>query len=139
MHGYFISLKLYDAARLVANPFAYAEHRERQVQDKLAKKTESRIRARRDDVKVKVNKELADKVRKDEERRRAKSGAAAATEEGGQVEEEESLLKDPRFAKVWTEKEFEVDTGSREFLLKNPVSAPKVRARVPSVLAVRTC
>ena len=29
MHGYFVSLELYDAARVIANPYAYAEHRER--------------------------------------------------------------------------------------------------------------
>ena len=141
MHGYFVSLKLYDAARLVANPFAYAEHRERLVKEKLEKKAESRIRARREDVKVKVNKGLAEKVKKDEERRNAKKLKQASSrregEEGGEAEEVdeqgpgESLLKDPRFAAVWTNPDFEVDMGSREFLLKNPVAAPVVSSRSP--------
>jgi ribosome biogenesis protein ENP2 len=127
MHGYFVSLKLYDAARLVANPFAYAEHREKLVKEKLEKKAESRIRARREDINVKVNRGLAEKVKKDEERRRTKKGGKEA--ETLDVDGPgESLLKDPRFAKVWTDKEFEVDMGSREFLLKNPVAAPTVRS-----------
>ncbi|KAL7409808.1 hypothetical protein BDY24DRAFT_196138 [Mrakia frigida] len=135
MHGYFVSLKLYDAARLVANPFAYAEHRERLVKEKLEKKAESRIRARREDVKVKVNKGLAEKVKKDEERRNAKKLKQASSRKEGEegegdaeeVDEQgpgESLLKDPRFAAVWTNPDFEVDMGSREFLFKNPVAAP---------------
>lgn len=45
MHGYFISLQLYDTARVIANPYAYAEHRERVVQEKMEKMAESRIRA----------------------------------------------------------------------------------------------
>jgi ribosome biogenesis protein ENP2 len=67
MHGYFLSLKLYDAARVIANPFAYAEHREKMVKDKMEKMAEGRIRARKD-VGVKVNKALAEKIQREEER-----------------------------------------------------------------------
>lgn len=128
MHGYFVSLKLYDAARLIANPFAYAEHREKVIKEKLEKKSESRIRARREETAVKVNKDLAEKVKREEERRKRKKTNDG--EEAGETDEQgpgESVLTDPRFAKVWTDKEFEVDMGSREFLLKNPVAAPVVR------------
>ncbi|KAG8873215.1 hypothetical protein FRB97_006925 [Tulasnella sp. 331] len=45
MHGYFLSLKLYDAARMITNPFAYSEHREKLVQQKVEKLAESRIRS----------------------------------------------------------------------------------------------
>ena len=140
MHGYFVSLKLYDAARLIANPFAYQEHRDKVIKEKLEKKSESRIRARREETDVKVNKELAEKVRREEERRARKrkndvrdgvEGAEGAAEPVGEDEQGpgESVLTDPRFAKVWTDKEFEVDMGSREFLLKNPVAAPVVRSQ----------
>ena len=37
MHGYFIDLRLYTKARAIANPFAYAEHRERLIREKLEK------------------------------------------------------------------------------------------------------
>ena len=148
MHGYFVSLELYDAARVIANPYAYAEHRERMVQEKIDKLAETRIRAKKDaGAGVKVNKALAEKVRKEEERSRkreerkaakkAKSQAAAeeeddaieVDEEGGEDEEEKepsvskeksSLLHDPRFAAVFEDPEFEVDETSREFALLNP-------------------
>lgn len=45
MHGYFVSLKLYETARLITNPFAYQEHRERAIKDKMEKLAETRIRS----------------------------------------------------------------------------------------------
>jgi len=48
MHGYFLSLKLYTTARLIANPQSYDEYRDKLVSAKLAEKAESRIRARRE-------------------------------------------------------------------------------------------
>ncbi|OSX63495.1 hypothetical protein POSPLADRAFT_1065723 [Postia placenta MAD-698-R-SB12] len=69
MHGYFISLPLYDAARVIANPYVYAEHRERAVLAKVEQLAETRIRARKE-TNVKVNKLLAEKIRKEEERER---------------------------------------------------------------------
>jgi len=44
MHGYFLSLKLYDTARVIANPFAYAERREKVLHEMMDKLAESRIR-----------------------------------------------------------------------------------------------
>jgi len=149
MHGYFVSLKLYDAARLIANPFAYQEHRDKVIKEKLEKKSKSRIRARREETAVKVNKELAEKVRREEERRARKrkndvrDGVEGAEEGAAPMDGEdeqgpgESVLTDPRFAKVWTDKEFEVDMGSREFLLKNPVAAPIVRAAADRACRLR--
>ena len=76
MHGYFLSLALYDAARVIANPYVYAEHRERAVREKMDKLAESRIRAPKNALAgVKVNKALAEKIRKEEERARSASGA----------------------------------------------------------------
>ena len=46
MHGYFLSLQLYDTARLIANPYVYEEHRERAVREKMEKMAETRIRTR---------------------------------------------------------------------------------------------
>ncbi|PIL27694.1 hypothetical protein GSI_10847 [Ganoderma sinense ZZ0214-1] len=147
MHGYFVSLELYDAARVIANPYAYAEHRERMVQEKMDKLAETRIRTKKDaGAGVKVNKALAEKVRKEEERARkreerkaAKKANARTTadeegvedamevdEEGGEKEEagantgKAGLLHDPRFAAVFEDPEFEVDETSREFALLNP-------------------
>lgn len=114
MHGFFLSLKLYDAARLIANPFAYDEHRERLVRDKLEKLSESRIRSRGSGD-VKVNKALAERIRKMEKKREKKASAEEEKGEGAV-----SLLNDPRFAQVFENPDFEIDTESREYGLLNP-------------------
>ncbi|KAH7345583.1 WD40-repeat-containing domain protein [Rhizoctonia solani] len=106
MHGFFLSLKLYDAARLIANPFAYDEHRERVVRNKLEKLSESRIRSKGEGVKV--NKALAERAKR-VEKKKEKEGKEGV-----------SLLSDPRFAEVFENPEFEVDTESREYGLLNP-------------------
>jgi ribosome biogenesis protein ENP2 len=69
MHGYFLSLKLYTTARLIANPQSYEEYRDRLVSDRLAAKAESRIRAKREQPKV--NKALAERLRRAQEREEA--------------------------------------------------------------------
>lgn len=132
MHGYFLSLKLYTTARLIANPQSYSEYRDRIVNEKLKAKSESRIRARKDQPKV--NKALAERVRRAEEREKAlerkkkekKGLAVAGGEEMEDGEEEEGapgLLQDPRFKELWENPEYEVDEESREFALLNPATA----------------
>ena len=137
MHGYFISLKLYDTARVIANPFAYDEHRAKMVREKMDKMSESRIRAKKE-VGVKVNKALAEKILRDEEKaqkraekkNKRKQGAAtdvnmeAADKDESRDEEvaAPSILSDPRFAKVFENPEFAIDENSREFALLNPSS-----------------
>ncbi|KAJ4468823.1 NUC153 and WD40 repeat-containing nucleolar rRNA processing-related protein [Lentinula aciculospora] len=148
MHGYFISLKLYDTARVIANPFEYAEHRERMIRQKIDKLAETRIRSSTKQIPgVKVNKMLAEKIQRDEERARkreerkkrkvsnAVEGEIAMDVDGEvEVEDEEegdisseketpaSVLTDPRFAMVFEDPEFEVDVSSREYALLNPSS-----------------
>lgn len=70
MHGYFISLKLYDTARVIANPFVHEEHRQRMVKEKLDKLSETRIRMRKDALQPKVNKALAEKISREADRER---------------------------------------------------------------------
>jgi ribosome biogenesis protein ENP2 len=147
MHGYFVSLKLYDAARVIANPFAYAEHREKLVREKLEKAAESRIRAAKNAPGVKVNKALAERIRRDEERtrkreekrRERKAAAAAANEEEApepmDVDEREkevekpSVLNDPRFAALFENPDFLVDETTREYALTHPSEAAHARER----------
>jgi ribosome biogenesis protein ENP2 len=133
MHGYFLSLKLYDAARVIANPFAYAEHREKMVREKMEKMAETRIRTKKD-AGVKVNKALADKILRDEERarkraekRRSKMAEIAGAGDGMEVEVEHdqgrdkpNLLTDPRFARLFEDPDFAVDENTREYALMNP-------------------
>jgi ribosome biogenesis protein ENP2 len=140
MHGYFLSLKLYTTARLIANPQSYSEYRDRLVAEKLASKSESRIRARRDQPKV--NKALAERLRKAEEkeealaaRKKARHADNNAPEEEGEEEKGEKgasragLLADPRFSEIWQNPDFEVDEESREFALLNPATADNNAAK----------
>ena len=139
MHGYFLSLKLYTTARLIANPQSYDEYRDKLVSEKIAAKAESRIRARREQPKV--NKALAERLRKAEEReeaaarkkaaRAAARGDAAAAEEeaDSRKSKEPSLMADPRFKAIFENPEFEVDEQSREFALLNPATADNNAAK----------
>lgn len=138
MHGYFISLKLYDAARIIANPFVYAEHREKVVQEKLSKLADSRIRTPKNAL-PKVNKALAERMlRADsrEEKKRLRRATARADDastpaaEGGEVvadkmakgKEALNVMNDPRFKELFENPEFQVDETSREFAMLNPAA-----------------
>ncbi|KAJ6590629.1 NUC153 and WD40 repeat-containing nucleolar rRNA processing-related protein [Mycena vulgaris] len=142
MHGYFLSLKLYDAARIIANPFAYTEYREKVVRERMEKMAETRIRAKKDGTAgVKVNKALAEKILRDQEReakRLEKRKKRAAAKDGepvdgdaemadAEAEPRPSLLTDPRFAKVFEDPAFAVDEATREFALMNPSAAAQRR------------
>jgi ribosome biogenesis protein ENP2 len=145
MHGYFLSLKLYDAARIIANPYVYEEQRAKMVQEKLDKLAEGRIRTRKDQVKVKVNKALAEKIALEEERekkREERKRKQTAVEDGPaamDVDEDEepvskhktSLLSDSRFAALFEDPDFQVDEKTREFALLNPSAAAQKRNRAP--------
>ncbi|WOO81319.1 Ribosome biogenesis protein enp2 [Vanrija pseudolonga] len=133
MHGFFLALKLYQTARLIANPQSYAEHREKIVAERMAAKTESRIRAKREQPKV--NKALAERLRKEQEReeavekrKRAKRGEVEEDEEkegDASKPKKESVLADPRFAELFENPDFEIDESSRTFALLNPATANK--------------
>jgi ribosome biogenesis protein ENP2 len=146
MHGYFLSLKLYDAARVIANPYVYEEHRAKMVQEKLNKLAEGRIRTRKDQAKVKVNKALAEKITQEEERakkreeRKRKKAAEKSdaamdvdVDEDPAVKQKTNLLSDPRFAALFEDPDFEVDEESREFALLNPSAAAQRKGHVPEV------
>jgi ribosome biogenesis protein ENP2 len=141
MHGYFLALKLYETARIIANPFAYDEHREKMIREKMEKMAESRIRTKKD-AGVKVNKALAEKLLRDEEKakKRARHKENTAKTDGmdidveiGEDEEKSSkpkLLQDPRFAKVFQDPAFAIDENSREFAMLNPSTVAQKRERV---------
>jgi ribosome biogenesis protein ENP2 len=77
MHGYFIDVRLWEQARLIANPFAYEEYRAKKIQEKIEKDRESRIRTKAQQVKV--NKNLA--ARLEERVRVAAKKAGTSTKE----------------------------------------------------------
>lgn len=104
MHGFFVAYKLYDQARLIANPYAWEEERAKRVKEKVEKERASRIRGQK---KVKVNQRLADKLLKRQENR-------------AEIDPKAGILGDPRFSKIFEDEEFRIDENSREFQLLNP-------------------
>lgn len=114
MHGFFVDSKLYEQARLVANPFVYEDERQKRVQQKVEKERASRIRGTK---KVKVNQKLADKILARQEKRE-------------KVDTNAGVLGDERFGKLFEDDEFVVDETSREFKLLNPSTRSEGQAQV---------
>ncbi|TVY19718.1 Ribosome biogenesis protein ENP2 [Lachnellula arida] len=104
MHGYFVASRLYEEARLIANPYILDEERTKRVKEKVEKERASRIRGGK---KVKVNQNLVDKMLKRQERRQ-------------KVDEDMGVLGDDRFGKLFEDEDFAVDERSREFQALNP-------------------
>jgi ribosome biogenesis protein ENP2 len=115
MHGYFMEMKLYSKLRAVSKPFEYEEHRKKRIQEKIEEKRGSRIIAKK--RLPKVNKELAEKMLR-QQKSGAKGSQAAddASEQGG-------ALVDDRFAALFKREEFQQDQESYEFRLRNPTLA----------------
>ena len=136
MHGYFVAQKLYEEAKLIADPSVWEEERSKRVKDKIDAERESRIRGNKK-VTAKVNKRLAVKLMERAEREERLQ--ARRLQEKGRSEEENkdtilsvtgddkpsgSLLSDPRFAKLFQDPDFAIDERSREFQMLNPSTKP---------------
>lgn len=140
MHGYFVDQRLYDEARLIADPFEWERERTRMVKDKIEKERESRIRtAGRTAPKVKINKRLAERLTSLEDklqRTRKKAAEEAGEEEAEEAEEvmveggkkkPGAVLKDDRFNRLFQNPDFEVDENTLEFQQLNPSTKPRGR------------
>lgn len=114
MHGYFVASRLYEEARLIANPYIFEDERNKRVKEKVEKERASRIRGGK---KVKVNQNLVDKMLKKQERRE-------------KVDENAGVLGDDRFGQLFEDEDFEVDVRSREFQALNP--STKVGDAIPN-------
>jgi len=106
MRGYYVDKKLYDEARLIANPWMVEEERAKRVKKKIEKERESRIRGRK---KVKVNQKLVDDLLTKQQNRAV-------------VDESAGVLGDERFAQLFEDEAFKVDETSYEYRLVNPSS-----------------
>ncbi|EPE10395.1 wd repeat-containing protein [Ophiostoma piceae UAMH 11346] len=104
MHGYFVASKLYDQARLIANPHVYEEERMKRVKEKIEKERATRIRETK---KVKVNQKTADLLLKKQERRE-------------KVDVNAGALGDARFSAFFEDNAFVVDETTAEFRALNP-------------------
>ncbi|KAK4696966.1 ribosome biogenesis protein ENP2, partial [Lecanoromycetidae sp. Uapishka_2] len=137
MHGYFVAQRLYEEAKMIADPFVWEEERNKRVKDKIDTERESRIRGNKK-VTAKVNKRLAEKMAEREEREERRE-ARRVLEKGGEHEQAAeavsavdvegrkqpgSLLNDSRFARLFQDEDFAIDERSREFQSLNPSTKP---------------
>lgn len=113
MHGFFIDFRLYEMAKNIANPFAYAEHREKVIKAKIEKERESRIHS---STKItKINHNLAQRLLHKEKKDKKKI----------KDDERPSILKDERFKDVFNDPEYEIDENTLEFMQLNPTLSKK--------------
>lgn len=143
MHGFFVDQRLYEEAKLIADPFVWEEERNKKVKEKIDAERESRIRGNKK-VTAKVNKKLAEKMmerQEREERREARKvlerggddqqAESAPTEQEPEPEPEQSkpgnALTDPRFSKLFQDEAFAIDERSHEFQMLNPSTKPGPR------------
>ncbi|KAI9316836.1 WD40-repeat-containing domain protein [Dichotomocladium elegans] len=110
MHGFFVDFRLYEKAKLIANPFAYDEYKAKTVREKIEKERGSRIRV--NNKMPAVNKDVAKKLMSGKNKKA-----------GG-----EELLQDDRFKGMFEDPEFQVDTESKEYLLLHPTHNQKRQA-----------
>ena len=135
MHGYFVAQRLYEEAKLIADPSIW-EERSKRVKAKIDSERESRIRGNKKVI-ARVNQGFAekmmDRVEKNELRRAKKALKKAGddnttelvNEVTGEIENEPAgLLADPRFAKLFQDEDFVIDETSREFQSLNPSTRP---------------
>lgn len=102
MHGFFIEMKLYAKLRAVSKPFEYEEHRKKKIKEKIDEKRASRIIARK--RAPKVNAALAEKLMK-----------------GKKGTDEQPV--DERFKALFEREEFQQDTETEEYKLRNPTTS----------------
>ncbi|KAL8787850.1 MAG: hypothetical protein Q9195_007590 [Heterodermia aff. obscurata] len=131
MHGYFVAQRLYEEAKIIADPFVWQEQRNKRVKEKIDAERESRIRGNKK-VEAKVNKRLAEKIMaraEMTERRRAqrvleKGGDDDVAQDTPKMADEGSskndLLVDPRFSRLFEDEDFAIDEKSKEFQSLNP-------------------
>ena len=150
MHGFFVAQRLYEEAKVIADPFIFEEQRNRRIREKIEKERESRIRgnAAKKNISAKVNKQLARKLAEREdaqaERRMRmleqdeqavmaergnedtvadtdiKADAEGAAQGRQPKKSNDNLLTDSRFSRLFSDEDFAIDESSREFQALNP-------------------
>eukprot|EP00249_Psilotum_nudum_P016209 c25719_g1_i1 orf=861-2126(+) len=124
MHGFFMDHRLYSKAKSMADPFAYEAYRQRRIQEKLDAERAARITIKR--KLPKVNKELAASLlaaAEDDENGDHWEGFASIKEGKAKKNKKKmgtDLLKDDRFAAMFSDEAFEVDEESPEYKALHP-------------------
>lgn len=140
MHGYFVDQRLYEEAKLIADPFEWERERRNIIRQKIEKERESRIRTKKVPS-VKVNKRLAERIAAQEEKERLRAEKKAARKAAGRGSDDEeapaavkapvkdkkdvpviktSLLEDDRFKALFENPDFAIDENTLEFRQLNP-------------------
>ncbi|XP_024029334.1 nucleolar protein 10 isoform X2 [Morus notabilis] len=126
MHGFFIDHRLYKKAKELANPFSYDEYIEQKKQEKMEKERANRIAPKRKLPKVNRNlaqkildNEEADSEKKDNDDKDTKKTSKKKKTLGSDI------FKDERFAKMFENKDFQIDELSQEYLALHPVASTK--------------
>ncbi|CAG2064081.1 unnamed protein product, partial [Timema podura] len=110
MHGYFVDIRLYKKAKMVAEPFAFEEYRKKKIHQKIEENRANRKLP-------KVNKDLALKLMDEDMKEKKKKKVGL------------SLLKDDRFKMLFENPDFQVDKNAEEFRLLNPVLSKLDKSR----------
>ena len=106
MHGYFINIKLYKRAKSITEPFAYNEYRKKRIEEKLEKDRATRIKQKK---LPRINKQFALELLQNKNNRHSELVNAS------------NPLGDDRFASMFQEPEFEMNTESEEYQLLHPI------------------
>jgi ribosome biogenesis protein ENP2 len=93
MHGYFMDWKLYKKLKALSEPFSYDKYLEDRKKEKMNKLTEERIQFNRNN-KYRVNQNLASELHLQDN------------------EQNKKLLTDPRFEKLFKDKNYEIDLNN---------------------------
>ncbi|CAF3664037.1 unnamed protein product [Rotaria sp. Silwood1] len=110
MHGYFMDIRLYNQAKTVAEPFAFAEYRKKKLREKIDLKRE-KTRIPMPIVPI-VNKDLAEKLLHDKNDVTMKKTKKQKTTEN---KETPSILKDTRFQSLFTNPDMQIDVNHENF------------------------
>ncbi|CAF0872275.1 unnamed protein product [Adineta ricciae] len=112
MHGYFMDIRLYNQAKTVAEPFAFAEYRKKKLRQKIDEKRErSRVPL---PIVPTVNKDLAEKLRHDEGETTTKNKKKKAKNAEDKISAS-SVLKDSRFQSLFTNPDMQIDVNHDAF------------------------
>ena len=126
MHGFFIDNRLYGKASALAAPFDYAAYRTQKAREKLEAERGSRITVLR--KMPKVNAALAARLAEIEDKTVGGVDAVAEDDDGDApapgAATQPSLLKDQRFASIFTDTDFAIDETDPEYLQLHP-NAPR--------------
>lgn len=107
MHGYYMDLRLYNKAKLIANPFDYNDFMKRKVKQKISEENQRGIQAKK---LPSINRDLFERLLEDKQENNKKRAKTA-----------ETLLKDERFSNLFSSTDFQIDKDSIEYQLINPV------------------